>query len=115
LLFWSNVLGVLFVSSVFVGISFFRLGYFFYVFIEYILWTFELEFFSFLYSYSSQVCYFHTVTDFLDVLCQECFYLTFSLADVFIFSTISSTAKIFFFHLLYSVCKDCFCSFCSNC
>jgi hypothetical protein len=37
------------------------------------------------------------------------------LADVFIFSTISSTAKIFFFHLLYSVCKDCFCSFCSNC
>ena len=53
--------------------SFFKLGKFSSViFLKNIFWGFELEI-SFFYWYFSKPWYFHTVPDFLNVLCQESF------------------------------------------
>ena len=83
------------------------------ILLKYIFWALKLNFFSF-YSYYSQVWPFHSVPDFLDVLCQYFRFLDliFSLTDVSISSTISSTPE-FLFHLLYFVVDVYICSSCS--
>jgi hypothetical protein len=65
--FWSTLFGgALCASCTLVGILFFVRGIFFYNLVENIFCAFDLDFFSFPYSYYLEICYFHSLQDFLD-------------------------------------------------
>lgn len=73
-LFYSNFFGVLCAYCAFMGMSFFKLGNFSHMILwKNTFWAFNLKIFSFLYFYYSKIWFFHSVPDFLDVLCQETF------------------------------------------
>ena len=99
----SNLLGVLYDSSTYIGFNFFRLGkFFFYYFVENIFCTFEMGFFSFLYTYCTDWS-FYTSPYFLNVLCQKIFRVNI-LFDQYIFLLLYLSVCIFFswfyFHFL---------------
>ena len=74
---------------------------------KFFFWAFELGFFSFLYSYYFCVCTFHSITDFLSVLCQELlrFNIFFDQCINFFYSILY--VWNYLFHLFYSVGNAC--------
>lgn len=101
--FWYGLFGVLYVYSMLVSITLFRLGKFFF------LWfCFEMFLhFFFLYSYYSWIWCFHSVSYFWHVLCQDSFRFNILFNwGIYVFSCVFN-ARDYLFYLLYSVGETC--------